>query len=62
MLRPMARVRTDDSEVFLLSVRRLLVRASAVPSSKTLVTLMKEALSSSDTSVLTRAQKAPFFR
>jgi hypothetical protein len=34
---------------------RLLVRASAVPSSLILVTLMKEALSSSETSVLTRA-------
>jgi hypothetical protein len=33
--------------VFLRSVRRLLVRASVVPSSPILVTLMKEALSSS---------------
>jgi hypothetical protein len=41
--------------VFLLSVRRLLVRASVVPSSPILFTLMKEALSSSETSVLTRA-------
>jgi hypothetical protein len=40
---------------FLLrSVRRLLVTASVVPSSLILVTLMKEALSSSETSVLTR--------
>jgi hypothetical protein len=41
--------------VFLCSMRRLLVRASVVPSSPILVTLMKEALSSSETSVLTRA-------
>jgi predicted hotdog family 3-hydroxylacyl-ACP dehydratase len=41
--------------VFLRSVRRLLVTASVVPSSTILVTLMKEALSSSETSVLTRA-------
>jgi hypothetical protein len=37
------------------SVSRLLVTASVVPSSPILVTLMKEALSSSETSVLTRA-------
>jgi hypothetical protein len=37
------------------SVRRLLVTARVVPSSPSLVTLMKEALSSSETSVLTRA-------
>jgi predicted hotdog family 3-hydroxylacyl-ACP dehydratase len=43
--------------VFLLSVRRLLVTASVVPSSQILVTLMKEALSSSDSSVLTRATR-----
>jgi hypothetical protein len=36
-------------------VRRLLVTAGVVPSSLILVTLMKEALSSSETSVLTRA-------
>jgi hypothetical protein len=36
-------------------VRRLLVTASVFPSSPSLVTLMKEALSSSETSVLTRA-------
>jgi hypothetical protein len=40
---------------FLRSVRRMLVIASVVPSSPILVTLMKEALSSSETSVLTRA-------
>jgi hypothetical protein len=43
--------------VFLRSVRRLLVRASVVPSSMILVTLMKEVLSSSETSVLTRATR-----
>jgi hypothetical protein len=42
---------------FLRSVRRLLVAASVVPSSPVLVTLMKEALGSSDTSVLTRATR-----
>jgi hypothetical protein len=36
------------------SVRRLLAIARVVPSSPSLVTLMKEALSSSETSVLTR--------
>jgi hypothetical protein len=41
--------------VFLRSVRRLLVTASVVPSSPILVTLMKEAISFSETSVLTRA-------
>jgi hypothetical protein len=43
--------------VYLRSVRRLLVIASVVPSSLILVTLMKEALSSSETSVLTRATR-----
>jgi hypothetical protein len=38
-------------------VRRLLVTASVVPSSPILVNLMKEALSSSETSVLTRATR-----
>jgi hypothetical protein len=41
-------------------VLRLLVRASVVPSSPILVTLMKEALSSSETSVLTRATRRNF--
>jgi hypothetical protein len=41
--------------VFLHSMCRLLVTASVVSSSPILVTLMKEALSSSETSVLTRA-------
>jgi hypothetical protein len=43
--------------VFLRGVRRLLVTASVVPSSPILLTLMKEALSSSETSVLTRATR-----
>jgi hypothetical protein len=38
-------------------VHRLLVTASVVPSSPILVTLMKEALSSSETSVPTRATR-----
>jgi hypothetical protein len=43
--------------VFLRSVRRLLVAACVVPSSPILVTLMKEAPGSLDTSVLTRATR-----
>jgi hypothetical protein len=43
--------------VFLCSLRRLLVTASVVPGSPILVTLMKEALRSSETSVLTRATR-----
>jgi hypothetical protein len=39
------------------SVRRLLVKASVIPSSPIFVTLMKEALSSSETSVLTKATR-----
>jgi hypothetical protein len=39
------------------SVRRLLVIASVVPSSPILVTLMKEALGSYETSVLTRSTR-----
>jgi hypothetical protein len=60
MLRRVALVRTDISEeilVFLRRVRRLLVTASVFPSSPILVTLMKEALRSSETSVLTRATR-----
>jgi hypothetical protein len=40
-----------------ICVRRLLVTASVVPSSPILVILMKEALCSSETSVLTRATR-----
>jgi hypothetical protein len=47
----------DIHFVFLRSVRRLLLTASVVPSSSILVTLMKEGLSSSETSVLTRATR-----
>jgi hypothetical protein len=48
------------------SVRRLLLTANVVPSSPILVTLMKEALSSSETSVIQEphgltSQKTPFF-
>jgi hypothetical protein len=69
MLRRVALVRTDVLEerslsiirvtrlIFLRSARRLLVTASVVPSSPILVNLMKEALSSSETSVLTRATR-----
>jgi hypothetical protein len=65
MLRRVALVRTYVSEelsaslvrVFLCSVCGLLVAASFVPSSPILVTLMKESLSSSETSVLTRATR-----
>jgi hypothetical protein len=43
--------------VFPRSVRRLLVTASVVPSSPILVTLMKEALRSSEASILTRVTR-----
>jgi hypothetical protein len=67
MLRRVALVRPDVSDEHsasfirvtrigeLGSVSRLLVTASVIPSSAILVTLMKEALRSSETSVLTRA-------
>jgi hypothetical protein len=42
---------------FLRSLRRLLVTASVVPISPILVILIKEALSPSETSVLTRATR-----
>jgi hypothetical protein len=43
--------------LFLHSIRRLLVAACVVPNSPILVTLMKEAPGSSETSVLTRATR-----
>jgi hypothetical protein len=43
--------------VFLRSVRRLLVRANVAPSSPILITLMMEALRSSEASVLTRVTR-----
>jgi hypothetical protein len=48
---------TKSSQVFLRSLRRLLVAARVVPSTPILVTLMKEAPGSSETSVLTRATR-----
>jgi hypothetical protein len=65
-LRRVALVRTDVSEELSASIIRLtrigelgtmLALTSIVPSSQILVALMKEALSSSDTSVLTRATR-----
>jgi hypothetical protein len=56
MLRRVALVRTDVSEDA-RSVRRLLVTASVVPSSPILVTLKKEALISSETSILIRVTR-----
>jgi uncharacterized membrane protein AbrB (regulator of aidB expression) len=67
MLRPVPLVRTDVSEelsantkylVFFRSVRRLLVSVSVVNISPILVTLMKEALSSSEMSFPTRATRS----
>jgi hypothetical protein len=55
MTRTDARCEEIPSSVFLRSVRRLLVTASVVRSSPILVTLMNEALSSSETSVLSKA-------
>jgi hypothetical protein len=56
MLRRVALVRTEEAHlVFLRSLRRLLVTANNVPSSLSLVTLLMEALGSSETSILTRA-------
>jgi hypothetical protein len=48
---------TEMVLVFLRNVRRLLVTASVVPSSPILSTLMNEVLSSSETSILTRATR-----
>jgi hypothetical protein len=45
------------TSIFLRNVRLLLVTASVVPISPILVTLMKEALGFSETSVLTRATR-----
>jgi hypothetical protein len=55
MLRRVALVRTGASEE--LSMRRLLVTASVLPSSPILVTLIKEALRSYEMSVPTRATR-----
>jgi hypothetical protein len=54
-----SRVLLDNVTVAQRALRelRLLVTASVVPSSSILVTLMKEALRSSETSVLTRATR-----
>jgi hypothetical protein len=62
----LAATRTDERCVFLRSVRRLLVAACVIPSSSILVTLMKEALGCSETSVLQEphgvtSQKTQFF-
>jgi hypothetical protein len=48
-------IRVTRIDVFPCSLRRLLVTANVIPSSPILVTLIMEALSSSETSVLTRA-------
>jgi predicted hotdog family 3-hydroxylacyl-ACP dehydratase len=50
--------RTLRRNTFLRSVRRLLVTANVVPSSPILVTLMKEALRSSETSVPNKSHTA----
>jgi hypothetical protein len=58
MLRLVALVRTDVSKELsaaFIRLRRFLVTVSVVPNSSFLITLMKEALSSFETSVLTRA-------
>jgi hypothetical protein len=54
MLLCVALIRTD---VFLRSVLLLLVTANVVPNSLILVILMKEAIRSTETSVLTRATR-----
>jgi hypothetical protein len=50
-------IRLTTKAKYLRRVRRLLVTANLVPISPILVTLMMEALSSSETSVLTRATR-----
>jgi phospholipid N-methyltransferase len=50
-------IRNSDHLVFLRSVRRLLVTGGVVPSSPILVTLMMEAIRSSETSVIPRATR-----
>jgi hypothetical protein len=55
MLRHVALLRTNF--VIFHSMRQLLVTANVVPSSPILATLMMEALSSSETLVLTRATR-----
>jgi hypothetical protein len=74
MFRRVALVRTDVSEKLSVSIRvtgigelgTILVTASVVPSSRILVTLMTDALSSSETSILQEphggtSQKTAFF-
>jgi hypothetical protein len=53
MLSRVTLVRTDVPQVFLCSMCRLLVIANVVPTSLILITLMMEALHSSETLVLT---------
>jgi hypothetical protein len=48
---------SENGRLFLLSERRLLVTANVVPSSPILVTVMTEALRSSETSDITRATR-----
>jgi hypothetical protein len=50
----------NDEILQIGTVRRLLVTASVVPSSSILVAMMKEALSSSETSVRTRVTRCEF--
>jgi hypothetical protein len=64
ILRRVTLVRTDVSEkhgifyfLFIRSVRLLLIAANVVPSSPLLATQIMEALSSSETSVLTRSEQ-----
>jgi hypothetical protein len=65
MLRRVALVRTDVleelSSSIICSQRSSVASYGYVPSSPILVTLMKEALSSPETSVLTRTKKTSFF-